>query len=230
MKSKFLKCVTCACVLSILAIPTTTGIMSVKAAPAGNQIVQANDNKTIQIKNFKSLGDKINKSMTVEKDKIVFDEAKALKSGLSKSQVQNLKATYDSLNKMIEDKTVIIVKQSNGKYDIQANNATKPINDTAPRMQQNVVVNPNIYGYDIFISASECNDIAAELAGGTATVAMIGGLLGLDGQLPAAAALTVAAGVLGIGSAYMWYASNHGGLDASLVVYTAQFYYHVHNQ
>lgn len=67
----------------------------------------------------------------------------------------------------------------------------------------------NIY---VKLSARECGDIAAKLAGGGATAASIAGVLGLTGYgISAAIALTIASGIMGLGSAYMWYCSNANG-------------------
>lgn len=75
-----------------------------------------------------------------------------------------------------------------------------------------VSIEQNILGYKVFLSAQNCGDLAALAAAGSITCGTVSAVLGLTGVgIPFAIAGAIAAGVLGLGSAYMWLCSNHNG-------------------
>lgn len=57
----------------------------------------------------------------------------------------------------------------------------------------------------------QCADAAAILAGASVLAFTVAGVTGLLGHIELAIALTIAGGIIGIGSAYMWYCSNKNG-------------------
>ena len=78
------------------------------------------------------------------------------------------------------------------------------------------VVTQRYYGWDVYYSAQECNDIGIFLSASAVTAASVAAYLGLTGYgIPVALALTIAGGVMGVGAAFWLYAGNHGGLNSS---------------
>jgi hypothetical protein len=81
------------------------------------------------------------------------------------------------------------------------------------------------YGYDVYFTASQCDDLAAACAEGCVTEATIAGICGFACASVAAAPVAVPLGIaslidswiMGTGSAYFWYASNHGGVSGSII-------------
>ncbi len=192
-----------------------------------------NDNITeIQINDFENSINKINKTITVTESKVIFDKDEAHNIGFTDKEIKNLDSMYTGINKMIKNNQACIIKTTNGNYDVKINDTLdNNLNENSiktPLSRSNHTHIRNIPGgYNIYFDATKCSDVAAALAGGAATTASIAGVLGLTGVgIPYAVALTIASGVMGIASAYMWYCSNHNGLD---VIYKhGKFSYHKH--
>ncbi|PKM95145.1 MAG: hypothetical protein CVU84_07430 [Firmicutes bacterium HGW-Firmicutes-1] len=85
-------------------------------------------------------------------------------------------------------------------------------NDEMVYLEGGLSITQNSAGYKITLSARNCGDLAALAAGGSISVASVAALLGLSGVgIPWAIAGVIYAGVLGVGSSYMWICSNHNG-------------------
>ncbi|ADY56273.1 hypothetical protein Sgly_1978 [Syntrophobotulus glycolicus DSM 8271] len=220
MKNKFKKVISC--VLLMMTILVTGGVI-----PANATVIEQPSASIIkaQVSDVKAMNDKITQCLIITDSQIIFDVDKASKVGLSNDQINNLKNTYTEMNKMVQNKSLSIVETKNGTYDIQSNknteayttNVAKNYSGTSGQISPNLVT-PRWYGWDFWWSASECSDIAAILAGGSISAATLAGILGLTGVgMPVAVASTIAMGVMGLGSAYFWYASNHGGVSGSFI-------------
>ncbi|MCH3965268.1 MAG: hypothetical protein LKE46_13470 [Clostridium sp.] len=193
--------------------------------------------QTLQVKGIKSLATKISNSLTITDSQVIFDEIKAADEGLSSEQIQKLKDVYSKMNQMVKDKTLSIKKNNAGVYDISVNEKTKElakneltgsVYKSSDTFTPNAVVTKRYYGYDFYFSPAECSDAGAYLAGGGAAAGTLAGILGVTGAgIPLTVVSIIAAGALGLGSAYFWYCSNHGGLDASIVYGVPAF--HAHN-
>ena len=73
-------------------------------------------------------------------------------------------------------------------------------------------------GYKITLSARNCGDLAA-LAAGSVSMSTVSAVLELSGVgITGAIALTIAEGVVGVGSAYMWLCSNHNGATMRVIM------------
>lgn len=180
------------------------------------------ETQSVQSNKVKQLGDKINKGLVISKTKITFDANKAAKAGLSNEQIKSLKNTYKEMDQLVQNKTLSIIKTNKGTYDIKSNasvNTGIKASTVKSGITANTVVRSSLYtaleldtGWMVTFSKSQCNDVAAILAGGSASAATLAGILGLTGVgIPAAIVSTIAAGILGVGSAYFWYSSNHVG-------------------
>lgn len=217
MKRNYLRGITCALLLCTSMAIGGNSITANAATVTSNK----SEVQTIKVHNFKDYGEKIDKSITVTESKIIFDQNKAAKAGLTSQEIKKLNSFYDEMNQAIKENKVSIIERSNGKYDIKANETSgikveETNND--PLMSTDSIISPHYYGIDFWFSAGECGDAAAYLAGGSVSFATLAGILGLTGgpaTVPAAVVATVAAGVAGLGSAYLWYCSNRNGLDAT---------------
>ncbi|MDR3598085.1 hypothetical protein [Clostridium sp.] len=207
MKRNYLRGITCAALLCTSVAIGGNSITANAATVTSNKIQV----QTVKVHNFKELGEKIDKSITITKSNIIFDKNKAAKAGLTSEEINKLNSLYDEMNQMVKDGKASIFETSNGKYDIKMNQTNDPL------MEQKSIISPHYYGIDFYFSAGECADAAAYLAGGSVSLAVLSGLLGLSGPagVPAAAMTLVASGIAGLGSAYLWYCSNRNGLDAT---------------
>lgn len=215
MKKNFFKTISCGLILStVMLFSGDIKLVNAKTITEDNAIIE-----TINVENLKESTQKISNTITITKTNIVFDKDKAFNEGFTSEEVERLSSIYDEMNQMIKDNKASIVKTKNNSYDIKMNNrinnnikSNDGIKDTNSNTKS--IITPMWYGYEFYFSARECGDAAAILAGAAATVAAVAGVLGLTGHIPAAIVTTVAAGVLGLGSAYLWYCSNCNGLNA----------------
>lgn len=172
-----------------------------------------------KIKYFNNISNKITQSITVTNNRVIFDKTKAIQVGLSKEQIRKLDNIYNEINIGIRNKSVSVVVR-NGQYDITPNQCTSS-------KDNNIILKnaPSIYHFRF--TATQCSDIAAILAGTGSTSATIAGVLGLTGVgIPAAIVLTIATGIQGLGSSYLWYCSNHGGLVVNYNLKNGNISYH----
>ena len=101
----------------------------------------------------------------------------------------------------------------NRNYNLQLPNSFVEIDkEEMEYVDGGVSVSKSWSGFQVTLSSGECADTAAVLAGGSVTAATISGVLGLTGVgIPYAIALAIGSGIMGLGSAYMWYCSNKNG-------------------
>ncbi|WP_102401262.1 hypothetical protein [Haloimpatiens massiliensis] len=158
--------------------------------------------QTININNFKESTEKVSRTITITDLNIIFHKNKAFNEGFTNKEVKTLNSLYTEMNEMIKNNEVSIVKTSTGNYDIKLNDITKLMEHNDNLVKTRSVITKRWYEYDFYFSARQCG-------------AAVAGVLGLTGHVPEAIATTVAAGVMGLGSSYLWYCSNCNGLDAS---------------
>ncbi len=164
----------------------------------------------------------------IQKTGITVDVDKAYSVGFTEQEVNNLLATYQTINNEIKANRIIVKYNNYGKLDIFVNENQikssmnfKDISYTT----RSADVTPHFNKVEIYIPADDCADIAAILAGGSVTVGVIAGLLGLAGLVPPAAIVLIVSGIIGIGSAYFWYCSNEDGLDIEYYYFSNDFKY-----
>lgn len=186
-----------------------------------------NQSQTLNVQSSisESLVSKVEQTITVTKDNVIFDSNKALKLGFSQDQVNRLASIYNEINNGIKNKTISVVNK-NGNYDISITNSYTGSHSLKSYSQSLNSVSTQSW-LTIYCNSTQCGDAAAILAGTAGTAAAVAGALGLTGVgIPAAFVLTIAAAIIGMGSAYLWVCSNHGGLIIQCNPATGDFWYH----
>ncbi len=179
----------------------------------------------LTVNDFEKYYERVEAIIDIQENGISVDVDKAYSLGFTEQEVRSLLETYEAINQEIKAGRMAVKPNQYGVLDICPNESQMQSMElgsgTTMGFGSQISYEPNTadvrtywYGVDIYIPAKDCADIAALIAGGTATVGGIAGILGLY-HLPGALVGIVSAWIMGLGSAYLWYCSNANGLDVS---------------